>query len=72
MTPEMAESHMETAVDSSDENESRKRKHDRKKMHSPSLWDRLLERTNGSVPEQSNETVTKYPGRVLQYGNRRS
>ena len=54
---EMAESDMETDVDNSDEDECHKRKHDRKKKHRPSLWDRLTERTYGYVPEQFNETV---------------
>ena len=48
---------METDDESPDEDKYRKRKHNRKKKHKPSLCDKLIERPCDSVQEQLNETV---------------
>ena len=37
--------------------DTHKRKHDQKKKHKPSPWDRLIERAYDSVQERFNETV---------------
>ena len=42
---------METAGDTN------KRKHDQKKQHKPSPWDRFIERVYDSIEERFNETV---------------
>ena len=50
-------SDMETDEDSPNEDKYHKRKHDRRKTHKPSPWDRLIERAYDSVQEQFNESV---------------